>query len=527
MTKNKSFKKVFVALLIAFAFTTNTARCEMLQMAKADDNGVDRFMGDWKGICKHQDGQEQSLAAQVIALGNGKYRANILGEFDESKPPIAVLQGQLEGLAVRLAGQAKGGDYNGSKWIATIEGGIFKGTFENSKGGTFRMQRVVRFSPTLGLKKPAGVVMLFDGTDFSQWKHPGGTRGFIALEQLMPTENCAAYLRSRIWSEENQEVQMQLGSDDGVKVWLNGRLLHTKNLQRPLKRNQDKVKATLNKGSNELLFKITNFEKEWGLCVRFTSIKGKSLNNIAEQDPDLAKESSQNPGTRQYLERNDGYLTVWEVTGPYSQAGKNASELLGIAFGPEQKDTTQINWIPLNIDKQRDVVLWNLTDDGAMEIRPGAGSIISKKEFGDCKLHIEFRTPFMPESDKQHRGNSGVYPQGRYEIQVLDSYGLESKDNECGGVYKVATPAVNMCAPPMQWQSYDITFYAPSFDKSGSKVSNAKMAVLHNGVKIHDNIEIPKPTGGGMGKNEVARGGLYLQDHGDKVQYRNIWLVEQ
>ncbi len=115
MTKNKSFKKVSVVLLTLFAFTTNTARCELLQMAKADDNGVDRFMGDWKGTCKHQDGQEQSLAAQVIALGNGKYRANILREFDKPKPLIAVLKGRMVGVAVSLAGQATGRDYHGSK----------------------------------------------------------------------------------------------------------------------------------------------------------------------------------------------------------------------------------------------------------------------------------------------------------------------------------------------------------------------------------------------------------------------------
>ena len=98
MTKNKSFKKVSVVLVAIFAFTTNTARCELLQIAKADDNGVDRFMGDWKGTCKHQDGRELSMAAQVIALGNGKYRANILHKFDEPKAPIAVLHGQIEGL---------------------------------------------------------------------------------------------------------------------------------------------------------------------------------------------------------------------------------------------------------------------------------------------------------------------------------------------------------------------------------------------------------------------------------------------
>jgi len=169
---------------------------------------------------------------------------------------------------------------------------------------------------------------------------------------------------------------------------------------------------------------------------------------------------------------------------------------------------------------------WSRTKDGAMEVKKGAGSIVTKKKFADFRLHLEFRAPFMPDKRGQARGNSGVYLQGRYEVQVLDSYGLEGADNECGGIYKVGRPIVNMCAPPMQWQTYDITFHAPRFDKAGAKIKDASVTIVHNGVTIHDERKIPGPTGGALDSNAGEPGGIYLQDHGNPVQFRNIWLVE-
>jgi rubredoxin len=170
---------------------------------------------------------------------------------------------------------------------------------------------------------------------------------------------------------------------------------------------------------------------------------------------------------------------------------------------------------------------WLLKGD-AMEVKPRTGGIITKQKFGDCELHIEFRTPFMPSARGQGRGNSGVYLQGRYEVQILDSYGLEGKDNECGGIYKVkeGEPEVNMCAPPTQWQTYDITFRAPRFDANGEKKEPATLTVLHNGVKIQDNVKAEGQTTAAPDRTEKGPGGLYLQDHGNPVQFRNIWLVE-
>lgn len=162
----------------------------------------------------------------------------------------------------------------------------------------------------------------------------------------------------------------------------------------------------------------------------------------------------------------------------------------------------------------------------AMEVKPRTGSIITKDKFGDIKLHLEFRTPFMPDARGQGRGNSGVYLQGRYEVQILDSYGLEGRDNECGGIYKVGKPRVNMCAPPTQWQTYDITFRAPTFKDNGEKIRGALLTVRHNGVLIQDEAEAMGPTTAAPYRTEKGPGGIYLQDHGNPVQYRNIWLVK-
>ena len=147
----------------------------------------------------------------------------------------------------------------------------------------------------------------------------------------------------------------------------------------------------------------------------------------------------------------------------------------------------------------------------------------SKAEFNSCQLHLEFRLTWMPEAGGQGRSNSGVYIHGCYEIQVLDSFGLEGRDNECGGLYKIKDPDVNMCLPPMVWQTYDVDFAAPQFDAQGNRVRNARLTVRHNGVIIHDDLELPRATPGGQPEGPGPRG-VQLQGHGCHVQYRNIWL---
>ncbi len=155
-----------------------------------------------------------------------------------------------------------------------------------------------------------------------------------------------------------------------------------------------------------------------------------------------------------------------------------------------------------------------------------AKNVYTKQKFGDHTLHIEFRTPFMPNSRGQARGNSGVYLQSRYELQVLDSFGLEGKNNECGGIYSIAEPLVNMCLPPLTWQTYDIDFTAARYDDSGNKVKNARTTIRHNGVVIHNDLEL---THGTPGRHPEGPGpeAVFLQDHRDPVVYRNIWIVEK
>ena len=163
-----------------------------------------------------------------------------------------------------------------------------------------------------------------------------------------------------------------------------------------------------------------------------------------------------------------------------------------------------------------------------MTCKPGSGSITTKQTFGDMQVHIEFATPKADAEaglKSQGRGNSGVYIQGRYEVQILDSYQNETyPDGQCGSVYKQHAPLVNVSRAPGEWQSYDIVFTAARFDAAGKKTANARVTVLHNGVLIQNNSEITGPTGGAMGEDESKPGGLMLQDHGNFVQYRNVWV---
>ena len=160
----------------------------------------------------------------------------------------------------------------------------------------------------------------------------------------------------------------------------------------------------------------------------------------------------------------------------------------------------------------------NMTEDGLL--KQGAQS---KKTFGDHKLHIEFLLPYMPKARGQGRGNSGLYLQGRYEVQMLDSFGLTGENNECGGIYSIKKPDENMCLPPMQWQTYDVEFHAAKFAE-GKKVKDAWMTVAHNGVVIHEKVKLPKKTTAAPNNEGPGPGFIYLQNHGNEVRYRNIWV---
>ncbi|MCP4506033.1 MAG: DUF1080 domain-containing protein [Fuerstiella sp.] len=151
--------------------------------------------------------------------------------------------------------------------------------------------------------------------------------------------------------------------------------------------------------------------------------------------------------------------------------------------------------------------------------------VTSKQRFGSYNLHIEFMLSFMPHARGQGRANSGCYQQGRYEVQILDSFGLEGKNNECGGVYEIADPAVNMCFPPLSWQTYDIEYHAAKFADDGQKKKNSWMTVKHNGVVVHDKLDLPRGTRAAPVKEGPEDGPIYLQNHGNPIRFRNIWLM--
>jgi len=166
--------------------------------------------------------------------------------------------------------------------------------------------------------------------------------------------------------------------------------------------------------------------------------------------------------------------------------------------------------------------------DGAMVVQKGAGAIVSAQEFGDMQLHVEWATPAEVKGEGQGRGNSGIFLQDRYEVQVLDSYNNKTYfHGQAGSVYKQHPPLVNASRKPGEWQTYDIIYHAPVFDESGGVLKKANVTVIHNGVLVQDHVEIM----GGTTHEPVqpkydkhGKGPIQLQDHGDPVRFRNIWV---
>lgn len=176
-----------------------------------------------------------------------------------------------------------------------------------------------------------------------------------------------------------------------------------------------------------------------------------------------------------------------------------------------------------------DAIQWRVTDSAALEVvsqREGKRykqDLRTKDSFGDYRLHLEFKLAHKPEATGQGRSNSGILHHGVYETQILDSFGLYGRDNECGGIYKTREPDRNAGYPAGLWQTYDINFRAPRFSPEGIKTADARMTVRLNGLIIHPDVVVPQPTAGGK---EAARGPIVLQDHGNPVQFRNIWVVQ-
>lgn len=164
---------------------------------------------------------------------------------------------------------------------------------------------------------------------------------------------------------------------------------------------------------------------------------------------------------------------------------------------------------------------WKLVEGGAVEVVPGSDCIITHRKFGDCKVHVEFRTLGAP-------SNSGVFLQDRYEVNINETYGRQDLSPNAGfdNCTENAKPRLRPCRPPLEWQTFDIDFHAPKFDAGGKKTANAHATVLFNGVKVYDNQELEVPHGAARRLGESPTGPLMLQEHGMPVQFRNIWVLE-
>ena len=344
-----------LAALLCSVGSLNAAEgvaADWTDVSAADQSLMGDYQGEWLDAPRgHYFDINKPLAAQVINVRKGEYQLRFFQEHDCRADPYFEGEGKLDGDVIRFEGKG---------WSGTVSKDGLSGVSGEGHGGgvKFLLKKVVRSSPTLGAKPPAGALVLFDGRNFDQWQHGGG---------------------------------------------------------RP--------------------------------------------------------------------------------------------------------------------------VTWNLLENGVMEVRSArtpedrkqniGGEIQTKKSFGDCKVHLEFRYPVEPGKGGQGRGNSGFFFQGDYEVQILNSYGLQGWWNECGALYKTSPPKVNAARPPMEWQTYDVDYKA-SVWQDGKKVSPPRITVRLNGVLIHANQEIPHGTAHAFASRSAepkGDGPLKLQDHGNAIQFRNIWVI--
>jgi hypothetical protein len=226
-------------------------------------------------------------------------------------------------------------------------------------------------------------------------------------------------------------------------------------------------------------------------------------------------------------QRGDPKLTeIWSPVPKVISAGKsvtNDAPSDAVILFNGKKDS--VNWV----SKDGKPFNWK-ADDNTLTVVPFSGDLRTKQSFGDCQLHIEWRTPAILKDSGQGRGNSGVFLMSRYELQVLDSYNnLTYSNGQAGSIYKQHMPMVNVCRPPGEWQAYDIVFTAPQFYQDSTLKSAARMTVFQNGVLIQNNVELWGPMqfiGVPKYEKHATKEPLLLQDHHNPVSFRNIWIRE-
>jgi hypothetical protein len=266
----------FIILLTTVFLCVVPAMGDSAQKQKNQPEVIDSLMGDWEGYYTAEY-EQGDFAAQVIALGDSRYRINMLEDFDLWGEPVHVLDAVLDGNKLKFT--ADEGIYEGE---GELDDGTLKANYRGPVDGKFEMERIKRTPPNLGAKPPEGAIVLFDGKGFDQWERAGGFVGLVDLQSLIGGDDCAAYLQGQVWSEKEQKAVLEIGSDDGVKVWLNGKLVHANNASRGVKAGEDKVEVTLKKDLNEIRLKVTNGSGGWGACVRVTDADGARLNNVKE-----------------------------------------------------------------------------------------------------------------------------------------------------------------------------------------------------------------------------------------------------
>jgi Domain of Unknown Function (DUF1080) len=225
-------------------------------------------------------------------------------------------------------------------------------------------------------------------------------------------------------------------------------------------------------------------------------------------------------------QRGDPKLTeIWSPVPKIIKPGKSVTDASSdaIVLFNGKKDT--LNWV----SKDDKPFNWK-ADENFFTVVPFSGDLRTKQSFGDCQLHIEWRTPAVVKDEGQGRGNSGVFLMSRYELQVLDSYdNITYSNGQAGSIYKQHMPMVNVCRPPGEWQTYDIVFTAPQFYQDSSLKSPARMTVFQNGILVQNNVELwgsMQFIGVPKYEKHAAKEPLLLQDHHNLVSYRNIWIRE-